>query len=105
MAGLRGCKPSPGRDAYATGDPERRPPVPSPQASADLEPVDVGEHHVEQDHVVVVLGAEPRTVLAVGGDIDREPLLLQTSAKEGSHLRSVFDHERAHRRAKHPSNR
>ena len=43
---------------------DRRPPVRRAQAPADLEPVDVGEHHVEQDHVVVVLGAEPRAVLA-----------------------------------------
>ena len=82
---------------------DRRPSVRRPQAAADLDPVDVGEHQVEQDHVVVVLDPEPRPVLAVRRDVNGEPLLLEPAPEQRGHLRAVLDHQRTHRPSMLPS--
>jgi hypothetical protein len=67
-----------------------------PQSPADGESVDLGEHHVEHDRGVVVLGAHPQPVGAVGGDVDGIAVVAKAAFEERGHSELVFDDENSH---------
>jgi len=74
--------------------------APSPrfaQLPAHLEAVQVGQHQIQDDGVVGVLGPEPHGVLATAGDIDRVALLFERALEQAGHLDLVLHHEHAHR--------
>jgi len=75
---------------------DRAPPAGITQAAAHGEPVHLGQHHVEDDRVVRVLGAEPQPLAPVRGHVDRVPLLLERALEQAGHLHPVLDDEHAH---------
>ena len=84
-------------DVVAGGEHEdRRPSAPGPQLSADGEAVELGEHDVEDDRVVRVLGPRPQPVRPGRRDVDGVPLLLEPALEERGHLRLVLDDEDPH---------
>ena len=72
------------------------PPVVGAQTPAHLESVGLGDHHVEHDGVVRVLGAHPHRVGAGHRDVDRIALELERLAYEGRHLGFVLHDQDAH---------
>ena len=66
------------------------------QASAHLEAVDLGQHDVEHDRVVRVLGRQPETLLAVEGVVDGEAFGLQPAPKRRRQSLVVLDHQDSH---------
>ena len=63
-------------------------------AAADLEPVDAGEHDVEQHHVEVALLQRGQPALPVAGDGDVDLVLTEILGHERSELGVVVDEER-----------
>jgi hypothetical protein len=72
------------------------------QPAADLEAVDVGQHQVENDRVVGVLGPQPERVLPPPGHVDRVPLLLEGALEQAGHLDLVLHDEHPHRAQRRP---
>jgi hypothetical protein len=66
------------------------------QAAARLVPAPAGQHHVEDDDVVLVSFRDPQGVLTAGGDICGVALLDQATADEARHLRLVLHDQRPH---------
>ena len=73
-----------------------RPHPRSPQPAADLEAVQVGQHHVEHDRVIVVRRRHPERVLAAAGDVGREALIDEPAADQACHPQLVLDDQHAH---------
>ena len=64
------------------GEQDHRDRPPLPQLAHDLDPVEIGHHHVEEDDVGShLLGLAERLLAAVGGD-DAEPLIAQAHCDE-----------------------
>ena len=62
-----------------------------------VEAVALGQHHVEHDEVVGLIALhEVEGDRAVGGDLDRVPLLLEPLAEKARHLALVFDDQDPH---------
>ena len=76
---------------------DRAPPAALAQLPADLEPVDIGQHQVQDDRVVGVLGPEPERVLPAPGHVDRVPLLLERALEQAGHLDLVLHDQHPHR--------
>ena len=74
-----------------------RPDAVGAQPATRLEAVDLGQHDVEHDRVVVVRLAHPERVLAARRDVGRMALLGESATQECRDLRLVLDHENAHR--------
>jgi hypothetical protein len=66
------------------------------QPPADLEPVDAGEHQVEDDRVVLDRLRLPQALLAVAGEVDGHPLALEAAPEQPGHLRFVLEDQHAH---------
>ena len=66
-------------------------------------PVDAGQHDVEHDHVVRVLGGHPEPVGAGERHVDGEALGLQAAPHRPGDLLLVLDDEHAHRYQRAPS--
>src|SRR5512139_1513953 len=77
-------------------DQDRRPVPPLPEHAADLEPVPAGEHQIQDQQVVAVLGGFPQTVLAVEGHVDGEALGVEPALHRRRDLRVVLDQEDLH---------
>ena len=75
---------------------DRRPVVDRPDPAAHLEPVDVGQHQVEDDHVVRPLGGEPDAVQPGGRHVRGHAFLAQPLLEETHELRLVLDQEDPH---------
>ena len=89
--------PNPVADPVPSGEHQHRaPPSRLAQPPADLEPVEIGQHDVEDDHVIGVLGREPHRLASVTRDVDRVALLLEPALEEARHLRLVLHDEHAH---------
>ena len=75
---------------------DRHPLLVAAQLTADREPVLAGEHHVEDDGVVVV-GARLRERLVAGhGEIDGIPLALKPALQCPQELRIVLYNKQSH---------
>ena len=59
-------------------------------------PGEPGQHHVEDQRVVGVLGGEPLAVGAVERDVDGVPLVLEPAAYGARHVLVVLDHQDPH---------
>ena len=66
------------------------------QPPAGLEAVEARQHHVEHDRVVVGRGDHAQRLLAVGRDVDDQPLEAQAAADRGGHPHVVLDDEHPH---------
>ena len=66
------------------------------QPPADLEPVEIGEHHVEHDRRVRGRRRHPERVGPGAGDVRGMPLLDEPAAEEPGQLRVVLDDEHPH---------
>jgi hypothetical protein len=66
---------------------------------AHLVAVHAGQQDVEHDRVVRVLLRHPQAVDAVGRDVGREPLRLETPTHALGEHGFVFDHEHPHVRS------
>ena len=66
------------------------------QQPKDGQSVDVGQHPVEDDHVVPAPLGQGDGRHPVRGDFDDMPLGDQDAPDQARHLRFVFDHEDAH---------
>ena len=66
------------------------------QPAAGLEAVQAGQHHVEDDRVVLVRLRHPERVLAVGRHVGGEPLVDETPANQARHPQLVLDDQHAH---------
>src|SRR5581483_955701 len=76
----------------------RRPDTLLSEEPAHLETVEIRQHHVEEDDVVLVRLHEPQRLAAVLGDVGREPLRDEPAADERGHPRLVLDHQHPHGR-------
>ena len=76
----------------------RRPDAGCAHAPADLEAVDVRQHHVQHDRVVLVRLRHPHSDVAAVGDVGRKPLVDEAAPDEARHPQLVFDDEHAHDR-------
>ena len=76
---------------------DRRPDAVAAQAPAGLEAVDPGQHHVEDDGVVVGGARHQQGALAFVGDVDVQPFLAQPATQQGRHLHLVLDDQDLHR--------
>ncbi len=65
-------------------------------AAKDLQPLDVGEHEVEDDHIVRFVGGEVEAVATLGGDIDGKALGHEPAPDEARDLAVVFDEQDPH---------
>ena len=70
--------------------------APAAQPAADLEPVDAGQHDVEDDRVVGGDGDPVERLFAAAGEVDGVALLGQPAAEQAGQPRLVFDHQDAH---------
>src|SRR5688572_26145417 len=68
-----------------------------------LTTVHTGKHQVEDDQVVVALGHEVPSSLAIIGDIDRETLGSQAARDEIGHFLFIFHQEAVHKDFWHTS--
>ena len=66
------------------------------QPPAHPDPVQAGQHDVEDDRPVGVLGRQPQALPAVGGDVHRVAFLLQRTFEQPGHPGLVLDHEHSH---------
>ncbi len=64
--------------------------------TVDLDTVDPGDHQIENDRVVVVLGRHRERIDAVRRDVDRVPVLTKATTHRARNLRFVLDHEDPH---------
>ena len=84
-------------DGIARGEHEDgRPSAGLADPTARLEPVDPGQHHVEDDRVVVVLRRHPRAVLTRRNHVHRVALFLQPAPDQLRHPLMVLDDQHAH---------
>ena len=84
-------------DAVARGQHQhRRPDALLANPPADLDPVEPGQHQVEDDRVVLGRGRHPHRVVAGPRDVDGVALLDEASPQEGRHLELVLDDQDAH---------
>src|SRR6266516_3442563 len=75
----------------------RRPAARLAEAPADLEAVQLRQHHVQHDDVLGVLRALEEAILAVAGGVDSVTLLLEPPPQRAGHLDFVLDDQHAHR--------
>jgi len=68
---------------------------PPPHAAADLEPVDAGQHHVEEDQVETVLLDPPESIFPGRGALDLDPGALQEQRSALTNRLVVFDQQHA----------
>jgi len=68
-----------------------------PQSAAHLEPVELGEHHVEHDEVERLLGEAGKGLPAVGGAYDLEAVLAQWIRQQRADRLFVVDNQNAGR--------
>jgi hypothetical protein len=61
------------------------------QRAQHAEAIQFRQHHVQDDHVVVVLGCQMRPLLPVKGDVDHPALLGQPGAQVLDHLVFIFN--------------
>src|SRR5205823_796532 len=61
-----------------------------------LEPVELRQHHIEHDRVVLVRLRHPQRVFAGARDIRRQALAREAAADEIGHTRLVFDDQHTH---------
>jgi hypothetical protein len=64
-----------------------------PGLSRHLQPVDAGQHHVEQNEIRLPGMHRLQRGLAVCGLDDREPIRLEVAAQHGADMRFVVDDE------------
>ena len=69
-----------------------------PDAAQHIPAVDAGQHHVEQDQVVLPGGGQVQALDAVSGHIDHVGMFGQTLAHVGGSLGFVFDDQDSHGR-------
>ena len=74
----------------------RRPAAAGPQLPGHLQPVEVGQHDVEHDRVVVDLGGQPQGLGAVPGHVDGVALLLKTTLEQQRQPGLVLGHQEPH---------
>ena len=67
------------------------------QALADLEAVGAGQHHVEDDGVVVAGGRLEDRLLPVAREVNGVARAAQPARERGRHLRLVLDDQESHR--------
>ncbi len=63
------------------------------QLAADLEPVDAGHEHVQDDEVGANLRGAREALAAVGGERHLESAELERPLERGAHRRLVVDHQ------------
>ena len=66
------------------------------KAAADLEPIEIGEPHIEDHDVVRVLRGEPQRILAGLRQVHRVPLLAKATLDQPTHADRVFHNEDPH---------
>ena len=87
----------PVRDRGAGGQHQDRRPHPlRAQPAADLEPVEVGQPHVEQDDVVLTLARRCQRLRPGADDVDDVAALGEATGHQGGELRLVLDQQHAH---------
>ena len=74
-------------------DRQRRPLGRRPDAATDLQAVDAGQHHVEQDDVEAAAAQRGQAALAVGGDGDLELVLAEVLGHHRAQTGVVLDEE------------
>ena len=89
--------PDPVLDRVAGGEKENgSPPTGGPQLPAHLKAVQAGEHHIQDDRVIIVLGSKPQTLGPVARYVDGVALVLQPALQQCRHPRLVFDQQNPH---------
>jgi len=84
-------------DSLASGQHQhRRPDVLGAKSPADLEAVEPGQHHVEDDHVEARRLGHPDRFLTVPGDIGCMPFLAQAARQQLGKLALVLDDQHPH---------
>jgi hypothetical protein len=71
-----------------------------PQRAHHAEPVELRQHEVEHDGVVVHRAGQRQAALAVGSMVHGKAVLLQPAGDEGGKLRIVLDDQDAHGRCR-----
>ena len=67
-----------------------------PQPAAQLEAVEAGQHDVQDDRRIGILGRHPQAVRAVAGDVNGMALLLERALDQARHPHLVLDHQHPH---------
>ena len=66
------------------------------QPPGDFEPVQTGQHHIEDDDVKRVGAAEVQTFRPIAGEGDGVPFLLKPFAEQARHFPVVLNEQNAH---------
>ncbi len=92
--------------AVARGEEQdRHPHAVGPEPPAHLEPVEVGEHHVEHDQVGLVVGDRAERLTAVRGQHDVEPEVPQGGVEEEADVVLVVGDEDTRRQWRREAHR
>ena len=83
--------------AVPRGHHQHRGPDPGlPEPPAKLEPVEAGQHDIQDDRPIGILGRQPQALRAVLRDVDRVALLRQPALEEPGHPNLILDYQHPH---------
>ena len=67
-----------------------------PHLPEDIQSIPLGQHHIQNDQVVLVIEGSDQSDLAVRGDVNPIALGLKTAADKTGDLCFVFNHKDTH---------